>query len=41
MRKSWSNDTRVGCKALFSLVELIEFKIQLEKELYQFEDSFE
>ncbi len=24
MNKIWSNDSKVGCKALFNLVELIE-----------------
>ncbi len=37
--RSWSLWGRIGCKALSSLVE-IESKIQLEKELYKFEDSF-
>ncbi len=39
--RSWSLWGRIGCKALSSLVELIESKMQLEKELYKFEDSFE
>jgi hypothetical protein len=29
--KNWSNDAKVGCKALFKLVELIDFETYLKK----------
>jgi hypothetical protein len=37
--KIWLNDVRVGCKTPSSLVELINFEINLE-ELSKFEGSF-
>jgi hypothetical protein len=38
--KIWPNDVRVGCKTPSSLVELINFEINLE-ELNEFESSVE
>ncbi len=38
---NWSNDARVGCKVPNNLVELIDFELDLEQELYEFEGSFE
>jgi hypothetical protein len=40
MSKIWPNDVRVCCKALSSLLELIDCEIDL-KELDEFESSFE
>ncbi len=40
MSKNWPNDVRVGCKAHFNLLELIDCEIDL-KELDEFEISFE
>ncbi len=40
MSKNWPNDVRVGCKALFSLLKLIDYEIDL-KEVDEFESSFE
>jgi hypothetical protein len=31
--KNWHNDSRLGCKSLSSLVDLIETHVNLEKEL--------
>jgi hypothetical protein len=39
--KNWPNDVRVGCKAPFTLVELINFEINLKEELDEIEISFE
>ncbi len=41
MNKNWLNDVRVGCKAPFSLVELVDSKVDLEEELNELECSFE
>jgi hypothetical protein len=38
---NWPNDAKVGCKALSNLVELINFQLNLEDELDEFESSFE
>jgi hypothetical protein len=40
MNTNWPNDVRVGCKALFSLLKLIDYEIDL-KEVDEFESSFE
>ncbi len=41
MTKSWPNDVRVGCKAPFTLVKLINSKIDSKEELDEIEISFE
>jgi hypothetical protein len=41
MNKTWLNDAKVCCQTLFNLMELIKFEIHLEKELDEFEGSFE
>ncbi len=41
MNKNWLDDARMGCKALNNLVMLIDFKLDLEQELNEFETSFE
>ncbi len=41
MTKNWPNDVRVGCKAPFTLVELINFEINLKEGLDKIEVSFE
>jgi hypothetical protein len=38
---NWLNDARVGCKVPNNWVELIDFELDLEQELYGFEGSFE
>ncbi len=38
---NWSNDARVGCKVPNNLVEFIDFELNLEQKLYEFEGSFE
>jgi hypothetical protein len=40
VNKNWPNDSRVDCKPLSNLVELIEKDLDYE-ELEDFEDSFE
>jgi hypothetical protein len=37
---NWLNNARVGCKVHNNLVELIDFELDLEQELYEFEGSF-
>jgi hypothetical protein len=39
--KNWANDPRIGCQSPFSLVDFIESDINLEKELEDFEGTFE
>lgn len=39
--KIWSNDIKVGCKASFDFVELINSEIDLEEKLNEFKNSFE
>jgi len=39
--KNWLNDERVDCKAPSNLVELIDFEIDLEEELDEFEGLFD
>ncbi len=39
--KNWPNDPRDGCKPLSNLVELIQTDLGFEKELEEFEGSFE
>lgn len=41
MNKNWFNDVRVGCKVPFSLVELVDYKVDLKEELNELECSFE
>jgi len=39
--KNWPSDPRDGCKPLSNLVELIQIDLSFEKELEEFEGSFE
>ncbi len=39
--KNWPNDYKVGCKYLFNLLKFIGIDANLEKELEQFERTFE
>jgi hypothetical protein len=39
--KNWSSDPRDGCKLFSNLVELIQTYLGFEKELEEFEGSFE
>ncbi len=41
VNKNWYNDLRVGCKAPFNLVEIIEMNVDLKNELEEFETKFE
>jgi hypothetical protein len=41
MSKNWPNDPINGCKPPFNLVELIPTYLGFEKELEEFEGSFE
>ncbi len=41
MNKNWLDDARMGCKALNNLIMLIDFKLDIEHELNEFESSFE
>jgi hypothetical protein len=41
VKKNWLNDARVGCKAPFSVVALIEFEVHFKTKLYEFERSIE
>ncbi len=41
MNKNWLDDARMGCKALNNLVMLVDFKLDIEHELNEFESSFE
>jgi len=41
VNKNWSNDVKVGCKALSNLVELIDSEIDLDDKLNEFEGSLE
>lgn len=41
MSKNWLNDGRVDCKAPSNLVELIDFEVDLEEELDEFEGLFD
>jgi hypothetical protein len=38
---NWSSDFKVGCKSLFSLMELIKNDLSLGKEFEKFEGLFE
>ncbi len=40
VNKNWSNDPKIGCKALSCLVNLIEIDANLE-DLMEFEGAFE
>jgi hypothetical protein len=31
VKRSWPNDSRIGCKAFFNSIELIEIDAELEK----------
>jgi hypothetical protein len=39
--KHWPNDSRIGCKSPFSLIDFIENDLNLEEELEEFEKAFE
>jgi hypothetical protein len=39
--KNLPNDSKIGCKSLSSLVDLIETNLNLEKEFEKFERAFE
>jgi hypothetical protein len=41
MNKNWPNDTRIGCKPFFNLVELIQVDAELKEELEEFQKTFE
>jgi hypothetical protein len=41
VKNNWLNDARVGCKAPFSVMALIEFEVQFKTKLYEFERPFE
>jgi hypothetical protein len=41
VNKNWSNDNKIGCKALSCLVNLIEIDVNLEEDLMEFEGAFE
>ncbi len=41
MNKNWPSDPRDGCKLPFNLVKLIQTSLGFEKELEEFEGSFE
>jgi hypothetical protein len=41
INKNWPNDPRTCCKSPFSLVEFMEMDGDLERELEEFESSFE
>jgi hypothetical protein len=41
MNKTWLNDAKVCCQTLSNLMGLLKFEIHLEKELDEFEQSFE
>jgi hypothetical protein len=42
VNKNWPSDLRIGCKSPFSLVDLIENDVNLEKVLLKkFEGAFE
>jgi len=41
MSKNWPNYERVGWKAPYNLVELIDFELDLKHKLDEFEGSFE
>jgi hypothetical protein len=41
VNKKLSNHPKIGCKPFFSLVELIEIVMELEKELAEFQRTFE
>jgi hypothetical protein len=38
---NWSNDERVGYKVPNNLVKLIDFELDLEQKIYEFQGSFE
>ncbi len=40
MKKSWPNDSRIGCKSSSHLLEFLEMDINLEEELEEFEEEF-
>jgi hypothetical protein len=41
VNKNWPNDPKISYKSPFSLVELIEIDVDLEKEIEEFEGAFE
>ncbi len=41
VNKNWPNDPRISCKSSFSLIDVIEMDVNLEKDLKEFERAFE
>jgi hypothetical protein len=41
VNKNWRNDAKASYKTPHNLVNLIDFELNLEQELDEFEDSFE
>jgi hypothetical protein len=41
MIKNWTNYVRMSCKAPNNLVNLIDYELDLEQELNEFEGSFD
>jgi hypothetical protein len=41
VNKNWPNDSKIGSKSLYSLVDFIENDFNLEEELEEFEGAFE
>jgi hypothetical protein len=41
VNKNWPNDSRIGCKSPFSLVDFIENDLNQEEKLEEFERDFE
>jgi hypothetical protein len=39
--KSWPSDASMGCQAPNNSIKLIDFELDLEQELDEFESSFE
>ncbi len=39
--KNWPNDSKIGCKSLFSLAYFIESDPNLKEEFEEFEGAFE
>jgi hypothetical protein len=41
INKNWPNDSRIGCKSLFSSVDFVEINLNLEEDVKEFERGFE
>jgi hypothetical protein len=41
VNQNWPNDAKASCKTPNNLVNLIDFQLDLEQEVDEFEDSFE